>query len=248
MKKIWFSLFVIFGALIISGCVREPQANIISGLDKTQSGIWVNGEGKVTAIPDVLFLNVGIESQAKSVGEAQSKAREAMSKVRQAISTMGIEPKDVMSTQYGIQPVYQYNQKENKQELIGYRVSDRLSIKIRNIQNAGKTIDATAEAGGNLIRIDSIHFGIDDNTTYKNEARGKAIKDALTKARQMADLAGVKLGKPVYITESGFVQPQPRPVLSPLMARAESAAAPTEISPGEAEIQVQVQIVFNIEK
>lgn len=247
MNKIWFSLIVIFGSLIISGCVREPRANVISGLDKAQSGIWISGEGKVTAIPDILSLNLGIESQAKSVGEAQSKARETMAKVRQAISSMGIEPKDVISTQYGIQPVYQYNQKENRQELTGYRVSDRISVKIRNIQNAGKIIDAAAEAGGNLIRIDNIQLGIDDNTAYKNEARGKAIKDAMAKAKQMADIAGVKLGKPVYITESGFSQPQPRPVFS-TMARAESASAPTEISPGETEIQVQVQIVFNIDK
>lgn len=248
-------------ALATLGCVNKkqeisPYPNIATS-DQTgmpnnslgrQYGIWVSGDGKAAAIPDILVLGTGVESQAKSVGEAQSMAREAMNRVRAAISAQGIDNKDIKSISYSIQPVYQYNQKENKQDLIGYRVSDRISVKIRNIQNAGKVIDSSAEAGGNAIRIDSIGFTLDDPTPFKTQARENAVKDAMAKAKQMADLTGVKLGRAIYITETGSAQPPPRPVGLPLMAKADSGTmAATEISPGETEIQVQVQIAFSIE-
>lgn len=263
MDKILLAFLTPLIALAVFGCVNKgqevaknppvvgmevaSQAGLPYNSGNRQMGIWVTGEGKAVAVPDILLLNLGVEAQAKSVGESQSTAKEAMSRVRQALSTQGIEDKDIQTISYSIQPVYQYNQRENKQELIGYRVRDRISVKIRNIQIAGKTIDVAAEAGGNSIRIDSISFTIENPVPLKNEAREKAIKDALAKAKQMAELTGVNFGKAVYITESGFVQPPPRPIPAPMALRAEAAGAPTEISPGEAEIQVQVQIAFNIE-
>ncbi len=262
MKKLLLIFLIPILALAIFGCVtknqevaRYPdvlnadagQAGMPFSTGKSQLGVWVSGEGKATAAPDILFLTLGVEAQAKSVGEAQSTSREAMSRVRQAISANGIENKDIQTVSYNIQPVYQYNQRENKQELIGYRVSDRISVKVRNIQIAGKVIDAAAEAGGNAIRIDSISFGIDDPAPLRNQAREKAVKDAMAKAKQMAELAGVKLGKALYITESGFVSQPPRPFPVPMALKAEGAAVSTDISPGESEIQVQVQIAFAIE-
>lgn len=263
MKKLLLLFLISAVALAVFGCVNKTQevtrypdisrmadsgqAGMPVNGGNRQFGIWVTGEGKAIATPDILLLNLGVEAQAKAVGEAQSTARQAMSRVRQALTANGIEDKDIKSTSYSIQPVYQYIQRENRQELTGYRVSDRISVKIRNIQIAGKVIDSAAEAGGNSIRIDSISFTIDDPTPLKNEAREKAVKDGVSKAKQMAELAGVKLGKAIYITESGFVSPPPRPFPAPMMLKAESAGAATEISPGEAEIQVQVQIAFTIE-
>ncbi len=258
MKKILFVIALLLVALAAYGCVNKeqqvsqypPVSNMSAPYPagNLQSGIWVTGSGKATATPDILLLNLGVEAQAKSVGEAQSTARQSMSRVRQALSAQGIEDKDVKSISFSIQPVYQYNQKENKQDLIGYRVSDRISVKIRKILDAGKVIDASSEAGGNTIRIDSISFTIDDPTPFKIEAREKAIKDAVAKARQMAELTGVKLGKAIYITETGFAQPQYQAISAPMMAKADAGgASSTEISPGETDIQVQVQIAFAIE-
>lgn len=267
MKKILISILVLIAAAAIIGCVQaKPETNksagvpaaavpyeggqagaVIPGMGSRQSGISVTGEGKAATTPDIALLGLGVEAQSKSVGDAQNTARQAMSRVRQALSALGVEDKDIKTISYAIQPVYQYIQRENRQELIGYRVSDRISVKIRKISDAGKVIDAAAEAGGNNVRIDSIGFTVNDPTPQKNEAREKAVRDAMAKARQMAELAGVKLGKAMFITESGFVQPPPRPFPMPMAARAEAIAAPTEISPGEAEIQVQVQILFAIE-
>lgn len=257
MRKILFIFFISLIALATFGCVNKRQevsqypatSNIAAPYQagNRQSGIWVSGDGKAIATPDIALLGLGVEAQSKSVGEAQSVARQAMSRVRQAFAAQGIEEKDIKTISYSVQPVYQYIQRENRQELIGYRVSDRISVKIRKIQDAGKAIDASTEAGGNSIRIDSISFTIDDPNPFKVEAREKALKDAMAKAKQMAELTGVKLGKAIYITETGSVQPQPRTFQAPLMARAESGTPPTEISPGETEIQVQVQIAFAIE-
>ena len=99
-----------------------------------------------------------------------------------------------------------------------------------------------AEAGGDLTRVDNISFSIDDPSAYRKEARDEAVADAKNKAEQIADLAGVKLGKPTYISESVSY-----PVYSQPPRVAEGAPAPTTpISPGEMTIRLDIQIVYAI--
>jgi len=99
-----------------------------------------------------------------------------------------------------------------------------------------------AEAGGDLTRIDNISFSIDDPSEYRKEARDKAMADAKTKAEQLANLSGVRLGKPTYISESISY-----PVYPPPVRVAEAAAAPvTPISPGELKISLDIQVAYAI--
>jgi uncharacterized protein YggE len=134
---------------------------------------------------------------------------------------------------------------EQREIIIGYRVTNIVVAKIRQVDKAGTIIDDVAEAGGDLTRIDSIAFTVDDPTLYYKEAREKAIEDAAAKAKQMAQVAGVKLGKLLYISEGAAYVPQV--VVRDFLSKAESAApAPTSISPGELEVQVTVQMVYDI--
>jgi uncharacterized protein len=117
-------------------------------------------------------------------------------------------------------------------------------VKIRKISDAGSLIDAVSEVGGDLTRINSIGFTLDDPTALRNQAREKAVKDATAKAKQIASAAGVSLGKPTYITESGGFVPKAIDMRS--FALAAESSAPTSISPGESELSVNVQMVFEI--
>ena len=221
------------------------SGSIVFGQQNT--GIWVNGEGKVTVVPDLAILSVGIESRETSVAKAQEIAATAMDAVINQLKQRGIAEKDIRTTSFSIIRVTRYDEPKQQEVTIGYRVTNTVSAKIRKIADAGSIIDAVAQAGGDLTRINNISFTVDDPTAFEREARQKAMADAESKAKQLANLSGVKLGKPIYINESGgfislrqefFPVPDPSPAFG---------AAPTPILPGEQEIRLNVQVVYEID-
>lgn len=238
-------------ASVVTACASVPSApkatfsgSLIFGQQNT--GVWITGEGKVSVTPDVAILSLGIEAQETSVAGAQEQATTAMTAVVNELTKRNIAAKDIRTQQFTIVPVRRWVEKERREELIGYRVTNMVTVKIRKIAETGAIIDAAAKAGGDLTRINSIRFTVDDPTPYQVEARKKAMADAENKARQLAELSGIKLGKPTYINESGgFIPPPeylPRPMPAPPMVAAE-----TPISPGETEIRLTIQVVYSID-
>jgi len=261
MRMRWKSLLAISLILVVMvtsaiGCETLapppsiPKAqSVLSGIFSPQNtGIWVTGEGKVSVIPDIAILSLGVEAQDTTVAEAQSQAAAAMAAVTAELDNFGIAQKDIKTQHFSIAPVRRWSDKEGKETLIGYRVTNIITVKVRKVDDTGALIDAVTKAGGDLIRINSISFTVDDPSAYYEEAREKAMADAEAKARQLARLAGVKLGEPTYINESGgFISP-PVPYRVETMAPMPAPAAPpTPISPGETEIRLTVQVVYSIE-
>jgi uncharacterized protein YggE len=238
VKKYWLAAIglVLVLAVSLAGCTNIETA----GSNSQQQGIWVTGEGKVSVIPDIATLSLGVSAQAASVAEAQSQAAEAMNSVMTALSDNGVAEKDIQTQRFSIDQVTRWDDKNQQEVVIGYRVTNMVTAKIREIDKAGAIIDAVAAAGGDLTRINSISFSVDDPTPYYKEAREKAMADAKAKAEQLAKLAGVGLGKPTYISEG---------TVSPVYFRAIEAAAPapTPISPGELELTLTVQVAYDID-
>jgi len=154
----------------------------------------------------------------------------------------GIAEKDIQTQYYSIRQVTKWDRDDEEETVVGYRVTNTVNAKIREIDKAGTVIDATVTAGGDLIRIDSIYFSVDDPSAYYEEARGKAMADARAKAEQLAELADAKLGKATYISESSQV---PSVYRQDIYEEA-VAAAETPISPGEMEISLTVQVAYSI--
>ena len=226
------------------GCyIQGGGPQVISVPAQQNTGIWVTGQGETTAVPDVAILSLGVEAKGDTVAEAQSQAAVAMDKVMQALQDNGIDKKDIQTRQYSIYPITRWVEDEKKEEIIGYRVTNIVVAKIRKVDKAGAVIDAVAQAGGDYIRIQGISFTVDDPTPYYEEARTKAVKDAENKAKQFANLTGVKLGKPTYISEGAVYLPS----VNKAYERAVSLpATETPISPGELKITTNVQIVYAI--
>jgi len=257
MKKKWLFWGVLLAlplvVLSFTSCapagpvtLGEVPSNLQVSLN-TQQGIWVSGEGKVTVTPDVANLRLGVSAEAVSVAEAQRQAAEAMDMVMDALTDNGVAEKDIQVQHFSIHQVTRWDDERRKEEVIGYRVTHTVLAKIRDVNKAGPVIDAVAQAGGDFTRIEGISLSVDDPTMYHEEAREKAFAAAKAKAEQMADLAGVKLGKPTYISESSYV---PSPIYP--RAYAEKAGAPmpapaTQISPGEMDITVTVQIAYAVQ-
>ncbi len=256
MKKKW--LLVISLALVLvvaglSGC-GFTSPDISSGssgatpavnLNSQQQGIWVSGTGKVSVTPDIAALSLGIEAQETSVAVAQSAAVAAMDKVMAALTEYGMAEKDIQTQYFNIRQVTRWDNNKEEEVVIGYRVTNMVTAKIREMDRIGEIIDAVALAGGDLTRINSISFSVEDPSAYYEEAREKAVADARTKAEQLAGFAGVKLGKATYISE-GTVTP-PVVYRQDTYAMAEAGAMPTTpISPGELEVSLSVQIAYAI--
>jgi len=237
-------ILVVVG-LVGCGSGTPSNGNVNVNLNGQQEGIWVNGEGKVTAVPNVAIISLGIEAQELMVAEAQAKAAEAMDKVMKALEDAGIDRKDIQTQYFNIQKVTRWDNDKQNEVVIGFRVTNTVTAKIRDVTKAGTVIDAVAVAGGDLTRINGISFTIDDPTAYQEQARGKAVADAAAKAKKLAETAGVKLGDPKYITENTYF---PGPIYRSV-DMAEGAPSPvTPISPGEMEVTVNVQIAYNIAK
>ena len=251
MKKIWLlvvSLALVLAVVGLSGCSpgRLAVGEIKElNLSSQQQGIWVAGEGKVSVVPDVVTLRLGIEAQEASVAEAQTKGSEAMNRVMDALTDNGVAEKDIQTQYFRIRQVTRWDDVKQEEVVVGYRVTNMVTAKIRDIDKAGPIIDAVAAAGGDLTRIDNIDFSIDDPSEYYEEARQEAMADAEAKAKHLATLAGVTLGKPTYISEGVQVPP----IVYPRVVYEQApipAPAPPPISPGEMEISLTLQVAYAI--
>lgn len=265
MKKLFVSLagLMLLSAVLLTGCtgtangqsstppaLQLPSLSDVSlspGIIWSQQsvGLWVNGEGRVKVTPDVVLLGLGVEVQKPSVAEAQRQAAESMDRVMKELKAKGVADKDIQTQQYSIYPVTRWDEKNSQEILIGYRVSNMVTVKIRKIADAGSIIDAVTAAAGNDVRINSINFSIDDPTSYQKQAREKAVADAMERAKQIASVSGIKLGKVLYVTETGYYAPVVRDYYSAKSAVGVPAPE-TAISGGELEVSVSVQMVYNI--
>ncbi|MDD4985011.1 MAG: SIMPL domain-containing protein [Dehalococcoidales bacterium] len=252
MNRKW--LFLIGGLAMVvplvafTGCVTSPVENgspesVKVELVNQQQGIWVNGQGEVEAVPDVATVWLGVEAEDVTVAAAQEKAASAMNEVMAALKNSGIADEDIRTEQFSIQRITRWDYDREEEIVDGYRVSNMVTAKVREVDQAGPIIDTVVLAGGDFIRVNNISFSIDDPKTYQEEARALAVADAKAKAENMASLAGVELGKVTYISESGGYYPV---VYRDYVVEEASAPAPTPIEPGELTISISVQIAYNI--
>ena len=216
-------------------------SNIVS---QQNVGIWVTGTGEVTVVPDIAVINLGVNVQMGTLAEAQQQAAESMAAIMSVLNSYNIDEKDIQTSNYSIYPVWNWD-KDGKQILIGYNVTNTITVKVRNTDNTGGIIDAVVAAGGEYTVVNGISFTVDDTDSYYTAARANAIANAIAKATQIAELTGVTIGNPTYIYDgSSYSNPI---YYYPAYDIKEAGAATTSISTGEVKISVSVQIVYDIE-
>ncbi|OGO29864.1 MAG: hypothetical protein A2Z29_05530 [Chloroflexi bacterium RBG_16_56_11] len=259
MKRvIWPVAALIFLAAVtvLSGCdsITSPPSTNNAGSSSQNTGIWVTGEGKVTVTPDLAILNLGVEAQADTVAQAKQGADAAMNAVLEALKNGGVAANDIQTRYFSIEQLTRYDNFTQKQTVTGYRVSNTVTVKIRVLSvesftldyKAGRIIESVVNAGGDLIRINSIGFTVDDPVPYQKEAREKALTDARDKARQIADKDGLKLGEPTFISETNSSIPYNLPQYYGLAVPAPMITIGTSISPGETTVIVTIQVAYDI--
>ncbi len=203
----------------------------------------VTGEGKATAVPDVAVVTAGVQAQGNSVKTLQDELNSKMNKITDAVKRLGIDSKDIQTSNYTISPMYDY--RNATPQITGYQASSTLTIKVRVMDKASSVIDAATANGAN--NVGNVTFDVSDKTKAENEARDLAVKEARTKAQIAARAAGFTLGRVINYSENtgGEIRPVP------MMAKADSAvgvaAAPTtQIEPGSSEITIDVSLSYEI--
>jgi uncharacterized protein YggE len=199
--------------------------------------ISVTGEAKISAPPDLAQIDGGVTSEAKTAREASEANNAAMGKVLLALKGAGIDEKDYQTSRLSLQP--QSSSKSNGPPTItGYRASNRVTIRLRDVTKVANVIDTLVGAGAN--DIGGINFMVSQASKLLDEAREKAIADARRKAEIYAKAAGVTLGAPLSISESGA----PAPIVFRRMAAGVAESAP--VAPGEETLQLSVSVSWAI--
>ncbi len=235
---------VILIMAVLTGCSTQTGGQPIVNVGSQQTGVWVSGEGRVTVVPDLALVTLGVSAQTATVAESQAQAATAMDKVMAALKAEGVAEKDIQTQSYSIYQVTRWDDKTQESIVIGYNVSNTVVAKLRDIPKVGATIDSVVAAGGDKIRFNGINFSIDKPEQYNTQARDLAMKDAKAKADQMAQLSGLTLGQVTYVTESSYVPANPYPVM--FKDSAMGAAPSTSISAGEMEVVLNVQVAYSI--
>lgn len=201
--------------------------------------ISVTGEATISAPPDIARIEAGVTTDAKTAHDASNANNDAMGKVLLALKGAGISEKDYQTSQVSLQPQYSSNQsRPGPNVLTGYRATNRITIKVRDILKIASVIDAVVGAGAN--DLGGISFTVSNASKLLDDARSQAIGDARRKAEIYAKAAGVTLGAPVSISEEGT----PAPVMYRRAAAPMAASAP--IAPGEETLRVVVGVSWEI--
>ena len=199
------------------------------------------GHGEVRAAPDLGLVTIGVLSQGDTAADALKANTAAMQAVFAALKDAAIAEKDIQTSNFTVQPRYDYNNNNQPPRLAGYDVSNNVTVAVRKLDSLGAVLDKVVSAGSN--QINGILFQVSKPEAAMDEARKLAVADAARKAKVYAAASAVGLGDIVSISEGGG-NPPPI-VMQAKMIRAEGAAD-VPIAQGEQAISVDVNIVWEI--
>ena len=198
--------------------------------------VTVTGEATISVAPDAVVIRVGVTNQAKTAKAASDANAKRMTAVIAAIEATGVPARDVQTSRLSLQPQYEPN-KGGTAHLLGFQVTNRITIKIHDVGRLPTVLDHAIAAGAN--EMSGIEFKVSDQSKLLDQARDDAIADARRKAALYAKAAGAKLGRVVSITEEG-VPSQPRP-----LAAMRAGAVP--VAPGELTLRARVLVSYKLE-
>ncbi|HXQ05466.1 MAG TPA: SIMPL domain-containing protein [Bradyrhizobium sp.] len=207
--------------------------------DIPPAAISVTGEATVSVPPDLAVVDGGVSSEAKTAREASEANSAAMAKVLAALKGAGIDAKDLQTSRLSLQPQSAPN-RTVPSAVVGYRASNRVTIRVRDVAKVANVIDTLVGAGAN--EIGGINFMVSQASKLLDEAREQAVADARRKAEIYAKAAGVTLGAPLSISEEG--SPGPMPFRK--MAAGMAVSAP--VAQGEETLQVTVSVSWAIKQ
>lgn len=216
------------------------------------ASVSVSGEGEVTAVPDIATVSFTVRESAKTVPEAQKLAEAKIAAGLKALETLGVEKKDVKTLSYNVNPKYETSYctayscppQVSSPKIIGYEVSQSVSVKVRKVDQAGEVLGLLGKA--NITEMNGPDFTVDDMEKVKADARAVAIKNAQEKAKVQADALGVSLGSIISFSDDngGYYPVMYR--ADAMSAAAVGAESKVSLPSGENVIKSRVTITYTL--
>lgn len=237
-------LLIVF--LIFSILGKLPEVREAFKSDVPKNTISMSAEGKVNAVPDLATINLGVVTQATTAQKAQSDNITKVNAVVDFVKKQGVDAKDIATTQMSVYPQYDYSNGRNT--ITGYQASQTINVKVRGIDKSteqiGKIIDGATGAGVN--EIQGVYMSFDDPDNLRQEARKMAIDKAKQKAQELAEQAGLRLGKIVSISEgASYYPPTPIPYAAN-EAFGRGGADMAKVEPGSQDITASITVIFEV--
>ena len=212
--------------------------------------LTVAAEGRSTRKPDLAIFTAGVTSSGATAGAALSANAADMTRAIAALKRAGIADKDIQTSNLSLNPVYADMSRQPVSPLeqqvpniIGYQVSNQVTVRQRNLAEFGRVIDTLVSSGANQVNGPS--FQMDEPDGALDEARVEAMKKARARANLYAKAAGLKVLRILSISESGGYVPQPQ-VMYSRVAMADMGGAPTPVAAGEVSLSSSVTVMFEL--
>lgn len=239
-----------FRALVLLAVTAIVIVSVVMALKNNEPDYLfsVTDTGKVTAIPDIAAITVGVYTDTKkTAADAVKENTEMMNGIIEALKSIDIEKKDITTSSYNLNPVYDWTDQSGR-TLKGYEIRQEVTIKVRDLDKVGKAIEVTTEKGAN--QIGGIGFTIDDPQELRKEAIKIAIEKAKIKAQELAMASGLEMGEIVNIYENSNYFPSAginKVYADEAFGMGGGGDIPTPtIEVGEQEIAVEVTLVYKV--
>ena len=246
-KAIWSTLGVL-AIVFLALAVVDKAHNLSQSLNaRPQNTISMSADGKASGTPDLATINIGVTSAASTAKAAQDDMSKKVNSITDFIKQQGVDPKDITTANFTVYPTYDYA--NGKNTITGYQGSESVSVKVRGVDKSTAKVSKILEGAANLgsNQIQGVNFTFDDPDNLKQVARKQALDKAKQKAQELANEAGLKLGKVVSISDSSSSPGYPVPFA--LDAKVGLGGAPTSspsIEQGSQDITATVTVVFEI--
>lgn len=246
-KKGVFAGLIGVATLLLLALAVSTVIGIVEKLNTTENSITVSGTGEVYAKPDLAITYFSVVTEDKTVAKALSTNTENMNAVIQSMKNLGVEDKDLKTTNFSIYPKYEwveatYYYPNGQRNLVGYEVTQSLEVKIRDLDKIANLLQAGADAGSN--QVGSLQFTIENSDDLKAQAREIAITEAKDKAKLLASQLDVRLVEITSFYESGS-----NPIFytsAKADSSMESGGSAPQIETGENKIEINVSITYKI--
>ena len=219
-------------AVMLVGLAVQGMAQAVA--DTPSRLVSVVGQGRVASTPDMAVMSLGVTHEAKTAGAAMDMVNADAVTLLEALAALGVAARDVQTDQLSVSPLW--SKGDGARQITGYVARNAVSVRVRDLARLGAVMDAALAAGSN--DFNGLRFSMQDPAPIEAQARAAAVKDAMARAAQLAEAAGVTLGPIVALSEQGGGS-QPR-----MMARASSEDM--AIATGEVSISASVSMTFDL--
>ena len=201
-------------------------------------GLNVSADATVYATPDIAKVTVGVNKLANTVANVEKQVTDISQKIKDTLTTLGIEDKDIKTTNYNLYPEQSYRS-NGTSTVTGYRAQHSYQITIRDLNITTDVVAAATKAGAN--EVGQVVFTLENPDSKLAEARKEAMSKAKDKAKQMAEDGGFRIGRLMSVNE---YNDNPIPLYDG-MGGGEKVVAPTP-EPGNFSIKVTVNLTYQI--